>query len=168
MTDSNPADPVHVLALAAGVNLGTALARLGGQRAVYSRCLEYFRSELREHRTLDARRLHSLQGNAATLGAQALADELQALGSGTAGRPGPEQEACVRTLLDEARPGLEALAEALHGEPGAQAAPEPAPAAGAPAPCAPSCSAADPAAEPRPSPRWSACRACVRSAWGVS
>ncbi|WP_374434320.1 ATP-binding protein [Inhella sp.] len=133
VTDSNPADPVHVLALAAGVNLGTALARLGGQRAVYSRCLDSFLSELREHRTLDARRLHSLQGNAATLGAQVLADELQALG-GTAARPGPEQEACVRTLLDEARPGLEALAEALHGELGAQAAPEPAPAAGAPPP----------------------------------
>jgi len=127
---SSPDDPVHALALAAGVNLGTALARLGGQRAVYSRCLDGFLAELREHRALDARRLHSLQGNAATLGAQVLADELQALG-GASARPSAELQAHALRLLDDARPGLEALAQALRGE--AAAAAEVTAAAGLPA-----------------------------------
>ena len=117
---TDPDDPVHALALAAGVNLGTALARLGGQRAVYSRCLDGFLADTREPRALDARRLHSLQGNAATLGAQVLADELQALG-GASARPSAELQAHALRLLDDARPGLEALAQALRGEAGAAA-----------------------------------------------
>jgi PAS domain S-box-containing protein len=128
-------------ALAAGVDLELALRRLGGKRASYIRLLGSFVRELAllpaqlreqvEQGDFESatRLLHTLKGTAATLGATAMAAEAGAaearVGSWRQQPPADTAEAgqvCEAscTLMDSARPGLQALHHAMQA---AQAAP---------------------------------------------
>jgi len=124
-------------ALAAGVSLEVALARMAGLRDVYARMLESFVGELPQHRqqlpledsVARARRLHTLKGVAATLGADALARTLAAA-EAHADEPGHPRLLAGQQALDEAQPQLRRLLLALRGE--QASATEPAADAGSP------------------------------------
>ncbi|MBB5204326.1 signal transduction histidine kinase [Inhella inkyongensis] len=93
----------------AEVRLDAALARMGGRVAPYVRGLAALVSELRQPlQGLDAAalrvRLHTLRGNAATLGAQGLA---RALGDG-------QSASAAQAAIDAALPALGALVQALE------------------------------------------------------
>ena len=130
------------LALAAAVDIESALGRLGGQLGAYRRMLRGFAGELAELppqlRALLAAAdpaaarmlLHSMRGVAATLGANALAAEAAASERALAGEPDAErQHEVVQAAvgaIESAAPGLARLLQALD------LAVDPAPAADAP------------------------------------
>ena len=124
-------------AAAAGVQIEQALARLGGKREVYGRMLQRFVEDLAcwpaELQTLAgsgsvveaARLLHTVKGVAATLGAEALADEAAA---GEQRLLGTDEDRALHqvaaragTAFAAATPGLQALSLALR--PAAKAVP---------------------------------------------
>jgi PAS domain S-box-containing protein len=122
-----PAEVQHA-AQAAGVQLATALARMGGLRDVYARMLEAFVAELPQHLAqlpvdngeTRARRLHTLKGVAATLGVDALARQLADAEPQAADAAHPKLQA-VAAALQEAQPGLRRLLVAMRPAPRAAA-----------------------------------------------
>jgi len=127
-----PALAVHIAGAAtlAGVELGAALARLGGKKEVYARMLRSFVGDLAlMPEQLDgfmavgqpegaARLLHTLKGLAATLGAVDLAAAASTAEKRMAAAPPPADAAVVIAAAVEAihraGPGLAALLQALQ------------------------------------------------------
>ncbi len=112
-------------ARAAGVALDTALARMGGLREVYAHMLAHFLAELPQQLeqleqlppepAVDrGRRLHTLKGIAATLGADGLAALLHSAEKQAADPVHPSLQG-VCAALREAEPGLRALLAGLGG-----------------------------------------------------
>jgi CheY-like chemotaxis protein len=110
---------VAAAAQAAGVDIATAVRRLGGRLDVYLRLVHSLNNELREaparlraagHQADDATAatlLHALRGPVATMGAEALAGVLAACEKKLAQKAGPT----LRVLA----PALEAMATSLDG-----------------------------------------------------
>ena len=125
-------------AAAAGVNLATATARLGGKWAVYRRMLARFVSDLadwpdqlqaeaqRGDADAVARQLHTLKGVAATLGADSLAAVAgraeRALPAGASAADSRQALVDVMGAISAAAPGLRALLRALQSQAQAPAA----------------------------------------------
>jgi len=121
---------VRVAAAAAGVDVDTAVARLGGKAAVYRRMLARFVTDLAswpaQLRTdmaqggeaAAARQLHTLKGVAATLGAGALAtlagQAERHVSVGVTASESREAIAGVVDAINAAAPGLRALLRALQ------------------------------------------------------
>jgi CheY-like chemotaxis protein/HPt (histidine-containing phosphotransfer) domain-containing protein len=130
-----PAD-LHVAAAAAGVELGQALARLGGRDDVYRRMLQHLVNDLdtlpallqsqlaKGDMAALARQLHTLRGVAATLGAVPLAAAAgQAETQLAAAAVGPALAQATRVIVSSRR-SLDALLQAWP-------TPAPSPTAGA-------------------------------------
>ena len=116
----------------AGVDIGAALIRLGGNRQVYERLLRSFSSDLRTlperlngllaHRDKGeaARALHSLKGVAATLGAlrlaAAAADSEKQLAPNSPIDTAQQAVARACAAIVAARPGFAALLQTLRAE----------------------------------------------------
>ena len=123
--------PVRAAALAAGVDIDRALARLGGKRQVYGRTLRSFTADLRSlpsqlvgqlqrgERDALRRELHTLKGVAATVGATALAALASAAESRLASdSPAADEAGTVARIgaaIDQAAASLEVLCAALDG-----------------------------------------------------
>jgi CheY-like chemotaxis protein len=117
-------------ATAAGVDLDTALQRLGGKQPVYLRMLRSFvgdlagmptrlQADLAHGRTLAATQLlHTLKGLAATLGATALAGQAARAERLVAAAAAPEESlvavAGICAAIAAAGPGLALLVQALQ------------------------------------------------------
>jgi len=115
---------VRAAAQAAGVALDAALGRMAGLRDVYARMLQSFVAELPSH-LQDiaqeppgdrARRLHTLKGVAATLGAEALAKTMAAAEREAADPQHPRVLEAMLALT-EAQPALRRLLGALQNSP---------------------------------------------------
>ena len=124
--------PAAVLAAAsvAGVDVATAVARLGGKAAVYRRMLARFVTDLASWpaqlqtdmaqggQAAAARQLHTLKGVAGTLGADALAALAgQAERHVSAGASATESRGAIASVVDAisaVAPGLRALLRALQ------------------------------------------------------
>jgi two-component system, sensor histidine kinase and response regulator len=118
------AEPREVVlaAQAAGVDLDGALTRMAGLRDVYARMLKSFVGELpvhldeltQESAELRARRLHTLKGVAATLGADDLA---RAMAAAEPEAADPQHPLVLNALLalTEAQPALRRLQGAMQG-----------------------------------------------------
>jgi CheY-like chemotaxis protein len=132
LATSRPADlsaAVAAAAAAAGVDLDTAVRRLGGKLGVYRRSLGSFVGDLGgieaalagtsmpEGRVSAARELHTLKGVAATLGVTRLASAAAEGESLLNGCPTPQQAvaalAGVRASIAELRSALGSLCEAI-------------------------------------------------------
>ncbi len=117
-------EPREVLlaAQAAGVDLDSALTRMAGLRDVYARMLQSFVGELpvhldelaKESAELRERRLHTLKGVAATLGAAALARAMAAA-EPEAADPRHPRVLDALLALSEAQPALRRLQGAMQG-----------------------------------------------------
>ncbi|MBH9552536.1 ATP-binding protein [Inhella gelatinilytica] len=105
----------------AGVNWTAGLARLGGQSALYRRYLTAFIQDFEAAAPNDGpewrRRVHALQGNAATLGAETVAQALGAAVAASGALPVPEAWSQIQAAFAPYRPGLIALAHTLQGMP---------------------------------------------------
>jgi CheY-like chemotaxis protein len=119
--------PGQEQAAVAGVNLGTALRRLGGKLPAYTRMLRGFVGDLQtlpdalraaaSDTTALARQLHTLKGVAATLGADTLAAQAGAAESRCADADADlrqELAADIATSLEGARTDLQRLLAALQ------------------------------------------------------
>jgi CheY-like chemotaxis protein len=141
---------IDAAAAAAGVDIATAVARLGGKLDVYRRLLRGFVADLallpaqlqahlaRGEAAAAAGRLHTLKGLAATLGADALAaaaatgETLLAAGSPTApAEPARTAVTAACARITAALPRLAGLLDALQPAPATLAAAVPAAAAAA-------------------------------------
>jgi two-component system sensor histidine kinase/response regulator len=137
---SSPDAGASAAALAAGVDLASALDRLNGKHGLYRQLLRGFLPQLRSAAgalracasTKDlataAGVFHTLRGLAGTLGASALSGAMATAGSQTSGAGAEEsfvaaiREACA--AIERAVPGFERLLAALDGDAeAAQAAP---------------------------------------------
>jgi HPt (histidine-containing phosphotransfer) domain-containing protein len=132
---------VRAAADEAGIDLASALVRMGGRSAVYERLLRNFCQDLKpmpeqlaahlaDGASVEARRLmHSLKGLAATLGAKGLAAEAEhaeAHFAASAAADPATGEAVVRRMaatVDAALPAITRLHEALAAAAQATAAP---------------------------------------------
>jgi PAS domain S-box-containing protein len=125
-------DPVQQAAAAAGVDIAPALARFGGNRAIYTRMLDRFVTELggmrdgllahqTQHQWRAASHIaHTLKGLAATLGAGALAAHAarseKLLADAPASAVMDEAVTALRTAIHDATPTLAALRATLLAE----------------------------------------------------